>query len=185
MGIIILWVVCGIGAANIANNRGHSGCGWFLAGFLLGPLGFLLALTMSDRNQERVNRSNYEQQEDILEETRRHNRWKRRQWEEEQDQLQEERRRLRQLRMRQEDEWQDYLQEKRWRDKMLRNRLQDTIDNIEYERRNSQLPDRRNRQEALPYRELPEDQYWSDQDHNEYIDISHTSQYRYPEEDED
>mgnify|MGYP006302956385 CR=1 FL=1 len=68
---------------------------------------------------------------------------------------------------------------------MLRNRLQDTIDGIEYERRNSQLPDRRNRQEALPCMELLEDQYWSDHDHNEYIDISHTSQYRHHEENED
>ena len=34
---ILLWVVCGIGAAVVASNRGASGCLWFGLGVLLHP----------------------------------------------------------------------------------------------------------------------------------------------------
>lgn len=36
---ILIWVVCGIGAALVASNRGGNGCLWFGLGVLLGPIG--------------------------------------------------------------------------------------------------------------------------------------------------
>lgn len=41
---ILVWILCGIGAFLIAQNRGASNAGtWFLVGVLLGPLGIILA----------------------------------------------------------------------------------------------------------------------------------------------
>jgi hypothetical protein len=42
--LILFWIVCGIGAAFVASNRGASGCLWAFLGFLLGPIGFLMAV---------------------------------------------------------------------------------------------------------------------------------------------
>jgi len=47
MEFLAIWLVCGLIAAVIASNKGRSGCGWFLVGVLLGPLGFILALVVS------------------------------------------------------------------------------------------------------------------------------------------
>ena len=41
---IPLWLLCGALAALIAINKGRSGCGFLLLGFLLGPFGILFAL---------------------------------------------------------------------------------------------------------------------------------------------
>jgi hypothetical protein len=53
--ILIIWLVCGVVAAVVATNKGRSGCGWFILGVLLGPLGFILALVVSS-NQPGVER---------------------------------------------------------------------------------------------------------------------------------
>ena len=45
--LIIIWVVCGFIAALIAGEKGRSGCGNFVIGSLLGPIGIILALIMS------------------------------------------------------------------------------------------------------------------------------------------
>ena len=42
MEYIILWIVCGIGAALIASSKGRSALGWLLGGLLLGPIGLLI-----------------------------------------------------------------------------------------------------------------------------------------------
>lgn len=42
MEYIILWIVCGIGAAAIASSKGRSVFGWLIGGFLLGPIGLLI-----------------------------------------------------------------------------------------------------------------------------------------------
>lgn len=43
--LFILWLICGAAAAYVAHSRGAGGCGWAIVGFLLGPLGFVLAFT--------------------------------------------------------------------------------------------------------------------------------------------
>ncbi|MEZ4649490.1 MAG: hypothetical protein R3E97_12050 [Candidatus Eisenbacteria bacterium] len=40
---IPLWLAAGILGAWIATTKGRSGCGWFLACALLGPLGLVIA----------------------------------------------------------------------------------------------------------------------------------------------
>jgi hypothetical protein len=40
----IIWVICGITAAIIYSNKGHSTVAGFLVGFLLGPIGIILTL---------------------------------------------------------------------------------------------------------------------------------------------
>jgi predicted amidophosphoribosyltransferase len=42
---VLVWIVCGIAAAVVANGRGENGCLWFGCGVLLGPIGLLLAFT--------------------------------------------------------------------------------------------------------------------------------------------
>lgn len=48
---ILLWILIGIASAVVAANKGRSGCGWFALGFLLGPVGLILALVVP-KNQE-------------------------------------------------------------------------------------------------------------------------------------
>jgi hypothetical protein len=55
VGILTIWILCGVVAAVVASNKGRSGCGWFILGVLLGPLGFILALVVSS-NQPGVER---------------------------------------------------------------------------------------------------------------------------------
>ena len=45
--IALIWVGCGVAASLIAASKGRTGCGWFLIGFLFGPLGLLAALIIS------------------------------------------------------------------------------------------------------------------------------------------
>jgi hypothetical protein len=39
---ICVWLICGVGAAAIANSKGRSGCWWFVIGVLIGPLALLI-----------------------------------------------------------------------------------------------------------------------------------------------
>ncbi|MXZ29816.1 MAG: zinc ribbon domain-containing protein [Acidimicrobiia bacterium] len=48
--VVVIWLLSGIVSAVVATNKGRSGCGWFLLGFLLGPMGLILSLAVS-RNQ--------------------------------------------------------------------------------------------------------------------------------------
>src|SRR5579872_6914884 len=41
--VLLFWIICGIGAAYVASSRGASGCLWAFIGFLLGPIGLLMA----------------------------------------------------------------------------------------------------------------------------------------------
>ena len=47
LGLLIICTLFGIISAFIASNKGRSGVGWFIIGFLLGPLGLILALIVS------------------------------------------------------------------------------------------------------------------------------------------
>ncbi len=44
---VFIWIICGIISAVIASNKGRNGCGWFVLGSILGPLGLILALVVS------------------------------------------------------------------------------------------------------------------------------------------
>ena len=44
--LIIIWLLFGVAAAAIMGNKGRSGCGGFALGFLLGPIGIVIALLM-------------------------------------------------------------------------------------------------------------------------------------------
>ncbi len=46
--LLLLWVVCGIGAAAIASARGANGCLWFGLGMLFGPFGIIFAFLAGD-----------------------------------------------------------------------------------------------------------------------------------------
>lgn len=43
--ILTIWILFGVCAAVVANNRGASGCLWFGLGIVLGPIGLALAFT--------------------------------------------------------------------------------------------------------------------------------------------
>ena len=53
VGLLIVWLLFGIACAVIAKNKGRNDAGWFVLGFLLGPLGLILALVVS-KNQETI-----------------------------------------------------------------------------------------------------------------------------------
>lgn len=46
---VMVWLLFGIFAAVLASGKGRSGCGWFILGFLLGPIGLLLSWLASDK----------------------------------------------------------------------------------------------------------------------------------------
>lgn len=50
MTIIFLafWVICGIISANIFDNKHRSGCAGFFVGVMLGPIGVIIAIVISD-----------------------------------------------------------------------------------------------------------------------------------------
>lgn len=50
--IVLIWLAFGVAGAWILDNKGRSGCGGFLLGFLLGPFGVLIALLMSTERPE-------------------------------------------------------------------------------------------------------------------------------------
>jgi hypothetical protein len=51
--LFILWGLFGVASAIVASNKGRSGCGWFILGSLLGPIGLIMALVVS-KNQVEV-----------------------------------------------------------------------------------------------------------------------------------
>ena len=46
--VLSIWVVCAAIGGAIAADKGRSGCGWFALCCLLGPLGVVLALVVSE-----------------------------------------------------------------------------------------------------------------------------------------
>lgn len=46
MGFILLWLLCGVAGGVILSNKGRSGVGGFALGFLLGPIGLVIAVFM-------------------------------------------------------------------------------------------------------------------------------------------
>lgn len=52
---LVLWFACGIGAGMIGAEKRAGGCGWAIAGFLLGPIGLLIAIGMP-KNDEAIER---------------------------------------------------------------------------------------------------------------------------------
>jgi len=62
MEYVLIWLVFGVVSSIIASNKGNSGCGGFLLGVLLGPIGLLIAL-FSSANDNGANQSkNYTRQ---------------------------------------------------------------------------------------------------------------------------
>ena len=53
VGLIIIWFLFGIACAVIATNKGRSGGGWFILGFLFGPFALIAVLVIS-KNQEAI-----------------------------------------------------------------------------------------------------------------------------------
>ena len=56
MEFLFIWSIFGFISAIIASNKGRSGCGWFIIGVLLGPLGIILALVVS-KNEDKTTRN--------------------------------------------------------------------------------------------------------------------------------
>ena len=52
IGILIIWIVCGVIAAFMGTVKGRSGCGWFLIGFLLGPIGIIIAAVVKAKRPQ-------------------------------------------------------------------------------------------------------------------------------------
>lgn len=44
--LLFIWIAFGIAAGIVMSNKGRSGCGGFALGFLLGPIGLVIALVM-------------------------------------------------------------------------------------------------------------------------------------------
>ena len=48
---VLAWLLFGIVSGFVARKKGRSGCGWFLLGVLLGPIGLILAFAASSRKE--------------------------------------------------------------------------------------------------------------------------------------
>ena len=48
--VAVIWLLSGVVSAVVATNKGRSGCGWFVLGFLLGPVGLILSFVVA-KNQ--------------------------------------------------------------------------------------------------------------------------------------
>ena len=53
MDFFATWLLVGLISAIIAARKGHSGCGWFGLGILLGPFGLIMAL-LAPKNPDNV-----------------------------------------------------------------------------------------------------------------------------------
>ena len=58
----IVWLAFGVVGGILMSNKGRSGCGGFALGFLLGPIGLLIALVMKESAEHRVERIESEEQ---------------------------------------------------------------------------------------------------------------------------
>ena len=47
--IVFIWFFCGIMAASVAKSKGDRGCFGLILGFLLGPIGVIIALLSSPK----------------------------------------------------------------------------------------------------------------------------------------
>ena len=63
--ILIIGLIAGFLASNIASDKGHNATSWFCAGFLLGPLGLIAAAGLSDRKSRKYIRQIGEKQDAI------------------------------------------------------------------------------------------------------------------------
>ncbi|PZU23807.1 MAG: hypothetical protein DI589_05930 [Shinella sp.] len=54
MGFVLLWLICGIVTAIIAANKGRSGIGWLIIGFILGIFGIILIACMPSLKPQTV-----------------------------------------------------------------------------------------------------------------------------------
>jgi ribosomal protein L40E len=48
---VLAWLLFGIVSGFVARKKGRSGCGWFLLGVVLGPIGLILAFAASSRKE--------------------------------------------------------------------------------------------------------------------------------------
>jgi hypothetical protein len=60
-----IWLICGLVAMYIYKQKGRSGCVGFAGGFLLGPIGIILALVTSDDRRALENRQKADLQEKV------------------------------------------------------------------------------------------------------------------------
>ena len=82
---VVVWILCGVFAAQIAGGKGHGGCSWFLGGILFGPLALIATLGLRDRKRDLETRRLIDTQEEMLDEIQRKHEWERRQWEQEKE----------------------------------------------------------------------------------------------------
>ena len=54
--VLVFVIACGLLAMAIADENGHSGLNWFLAGVFLGPVGLIAAAGLGDRKLPRYQR---------------------------------------------------------------------------------------------------------------------------------
>ena len=57
MFLLMIWFLFGVAGGMILSNKGRSGCGGFALGFLLGPIGLVIALVMQADHKELEHRS--------------------------------------------------------------------------------------------------------------------------------
>ena len=52
--ILVIGVISGFLASNIASDKAHDGFSWFFAGLFFGPLGLIAAAGLSDKRIRRI-----------------------------------------------------------------------------------------------------------------------------------
>lgn len=55
--LLFIWLAFGVAGGMIMSNKGRSGCGGFALGFLLGPIGLVIALVIGTDHRELEQRS--------------------------------------------------------------------------------------------------------------------------------
>ena len=55
--LLIIWLLFGVAGGIVMSNKGRSGCGGFALGFLLGPIGLIIALVMQTDHREMEKRT--------------------------------------------------------------------------------------------------------------------------------
>ncbi|HAU36092.1 MAG TPA: hypothetical protein DCX07_00045 [Phycisphaerales bacterium] len=73
---VIIRVICGVGAAAIANAKGRSVAGWFFGGFFLEIIGVVIVACLSNLNKERAIQQQNELEQRRLREQLRQERYK-------------------------------------------------------------------------------------------------------------